>query len=285
MKTLFLIVSNARTGSTWLNTLLGQLPQVYTDHEIKANIDYKPNPIHIILEKPIDSILNDISGEPFVGSKFVFDTHHALPLTYKQVKENIVSGVKYVHLIRNYKDCLVSDQRGAFNKLSESSVVDQSKSRVSVEVLSTLSEIDETRFNQFSEEKLSQYLLNRYVNDLVTVFLLKDYQPFYIEYESMTQHIPQLLDWLGYPVEQSTLQQALNNPVTRKLQNNPNNVIPDDIINRANTLSERLKMLYKTPKFTLHDLKHELQYLREGNMFGEQSDCLWQLQSNLHQLA
>jgi hypothetical protein len=47
----FLIVSNMRTGSTWLQTLLGALPDVATDFEMKWDVDYAPSPGHFFLNE------------------------------------------------------------------------------------------------------------------------------------------------------------------------------------------------------------------------------------------
>ena len=73
----FLIVSNARTGSTWLETLLGALPDVAVDYEFKWRPDYQPHGVHLVIPDEnfscragIDSI--SVSA-PVVGSKLVLD--------------------------------------------------------------------------------------------------------------------------------------------------------------------------------------------------------------------
>ena len=47
----FLIVSNVRTGSTWLQFMLGDLKDVETDFEVKIPpLGYEPAPIHKVIE-------------------------------------------------------------------------------------------------------------------------------------------------------------------------------------------------------------------------------------------
>jgi len=45
----FLIIGNGRTGSTWLQTTLDQLPDVVTRLELKFRLPYQePHPLHVL---------------------------------------------------------------------------------------------------------------------------------------------------------------------------------------------------------------------------------------------
>jgi hypothetical protein len=45
----FLIVSNMRSGSTWLETAFGALSDVFTDFESECGVSYKPSIGHYVL--------------------------------------------------------------------------------------------------------------------------------------------------------------------------------------------------------------------------------------------
>ena len=76
-RTKFLVMSNLRSGSTWLETMLGALPDVFTDFEFKFAISYRPSAVHRVLSEDLPSVTDVLEGmvsrAPVVGSKFVFD--------------------------------------------------------------------------------------------------------------------------------------------------------------------------------------------------------------------
>ena len=73
----FLIVSNMRSGSTWLETALGALPDVFTDFEFKCDVTYQPSAVHYVLTEQTPQVTDVLEGmastAPVTGSKFVFD--------------------------------------------------------------------------------------------------------------------------------------------------------------------------------------------------------------------
>lgn len=111
----FLIVSNGRTGSTWLTTLLGGLPDTYTDYEFKWNPTYPAHDVHYIIPDAsfsCGSALDGLSNEyPIIGSKLVLDLREHTLEEYASIAETIESNIRIIHLHRKYTEILVSYAR------------------------------------------------------------------------------------------------------------------------------------------------------------------------------
>lgn len=109
----FLIVSNVRSGSTWLQTMLAALPDVGSDFEVKWRPSYPTSPVHLILDSAANlAAALDLlgGGRPIAGSKLVLD---ALPLSDPQaLTAAIPAGTRIVHLTRTYRSAFLSLLRG-----------------------------------------------------------------------------------------------------------------------------------------------------------------------------
>jgi hypothetical protein len=118
----FLIVSNMRSGSTWLLTLLGALADVATDFEMKWNVDYAPSPGHFILDErspTVGEVLERLSdAAPVAGSKVVLDPAALNAEEFRQFAARIGDDVRIVHLERSYRDIFLSRHRGAYHRLA-----------------------------------------------------------------------------------------------------------------------------------------------------------------------
>ncbi len=112
----FVVFSNPRSGSTWLETMLGLLPDVYVDYELKWGVSYIRSGIHAVLHEhseTISQLLEDMDTDaPVTGSKFVFDVHGLTPVDFTKLASKIGSDVRIVHLMRNYRDVFLSIRRG-----------------------------------------------------------------------------------------------------------------------------------------------------------------------------
>jgi hypothetical protein len=117
----FLIVSNMRSGSTWLETALGALPDVFTDFEFKCAVTYQPAALHYVLTEQTPKIAEVLermpSTAPVTGSKFVFDSD--LPRReIMRLQEKLGADVKLIHLTRSYRDIFLSRRRGFYHRLN-----------------------------------------------------------------------------------------------------------------------------------------------------------------------
>src|SRR5262249_51801694 len=96
----FLIIGNMRSGTTWLQTMLGALPDVATDYEIKWAPTYQPSGAHIVLDDASLSVSEMLaqfeSDAPVVGSKFVFDPLELTRLDMLALKDKIGEDVRII---------------------------------------------------------------------------------------------------------------------------------------------------------------------------------------------
>jgi len=120
----FLIVSNARSGSTWLEMMLGELPDVATDFEFKWRPRrYAPKPLHIVISDGgfscADAMDRIKGGTSAVGSKLVLDPRVHTAQEYRDLARTIEPGIRVIHLTRDYADTLFSILRGTDNLLRE----------------------------------------------------------------------------------------------------------------------------------------------------------------------
>lgn len=111
----FVVFSNPRSGSTWLQTLLRLLPDVYVEYELKWGVTYKSG-VHAILDESsptISQLLEDMDIDvPVTGSKFVFDVRGLAPADFLKLAAKIGPDVRIIHLTRNYRDVFLSIRRG-----------------------------------------------------------------------------------------------------------------------------------------------------------------------------
>jgi hypothetical protein len=112
-KSKFLIVCNARSGSTWLSTTLGSLPDVFTEYEFKWKpLNKIPVPLHYILNKPetqIAPILDSIDNHhPVVGSRLVLGPRYHSSEDFNSIKSCLSEDLKIIHIHRSYEEILFS---------------------------------------------------------------------------------------------------------------------------------------------------------------------------------
>lgn len=115
----FLIVSNMRSGSTWLQTALGALPDVVTDYEMKWGVVYQPSIAHVMLDndpRTVSEILDALPADaPVAGSKFVFDPTELSQADIQELRDKLGPDVRIVHLIRRYREIFISRRRGFYH--------------------------------------------------------------------------------------------------------------------------------------------------------------------------
>jgi hypothetical protein len=110
------VFSNPRSGSIWLDTMLGLLPDVHVDYELKWDTTYIPSDKHAVLHehsKTISQLLEDMDTDaPVTGSKFVFDVLGLTPIDFRKLTSRIGSDIRIIHLMRNCRDVSLSIRRG-----------------------------------------------------------------------------------------------------------------------------------------------------------------------------
>jgi len=130
---MFLILSNPRTGSTWLELMLAALPDIQADYEIKWQPEYEPNPlVHIVLGRG-GSVAEELTSRGLDGSKLVLDYRQHLTLEYSALAACIDPRIKLIHLTRDYFDVVCSVARGCFHKLGKPSDTELARNLTTLE--------------------------------------------------------------------------------------------------------------------------------------------------------
>jgi hypothetical protein len=112
-KTKFLIICNARTGSTWLSTTLGSLNDTYTEYEFKWKpLNKNPVPLHYILDKAdtsISKVLDSfIVSHEILGSRLVLGPRYHSQADFDSLRSCLSPNLKIIHIYRQYEDILFS---------------------------------------------------------------------------------------------------------------------------------------------------------------------------------
>lgn len=124
----FLIVSNMRSGSTLLETMLGALDGVFSDREVK----WKPRVAGQRVHLPVSEETHDlqqlfeqvlVAGDAtLVGSKLVIDPYLLPEQAQLHLRTIIPEDWYIIHLTRPYRDVFLSRQRGAEHLRNKSGV-------------------------------------------------------------------------------------------------------------------------------------------------------------------
>ncbi len=115
-----------RSGSTWLELLLKEVPGVYSDFEVKwapnmQNYEKIRHDLHIYLTGPHMNVSDELSKRmpegDIVGSKLVLDHFDYSDESLAALKKTIPKDMKIIFLWRHPTDIILSIKRGVSNKL------------------------------------------------------------------------------------------------------------------------------------------------------------------------
>ena len=223
-KCLFLIVANNRSGSTWLETALGALPDVYADYEIKLGARDYSNPAHVLIGTEYDTVSDFLKSQAsvaeIVGSKLVFDTGPSPLQEVDALREAIGSGVKIIHLVRSISEVFLSRRRGfyhAYNErtehASDSIILNMIKSSP---VAGSIPDPDKTEVDLIECFKEVASIVQ---NDLLVSQLREIYGNDYIliDYESITSCFGEIVSFIRSSAAESEISRIVSEPPIAKL--------------------------------------------------------------------
>tara|TARA_B100000579_G_scaffold435569_1_gene459186 strand:- start:1025 stop:1870 length:846 start_codon:yes stop_codon:yes gene_type:complete len=256
----FILLSNQRCGSTWLITSLGNCKTIETDYEIKWSNDLllsKASPYHLFLNNNnLDDIFKKFPNfdiDKTYGSKFVYDFYKNLPFNNYNEFLNKFIGYKILHITRDYLDILKSKLVGKVihlldykyiehNRIIDKTIYDKQKE------YEKMHELSKTNKKMISFKEANSYLLNLFINDIISLSLKNKNKYLNIEYEEIKKNINKLSSFLQVP--QKELDEKLFEKPTIKKNN----------INYKNNFEnfEKLQILN-------FKLKNKINYLRENN--------------------
>jgi hypothetical protein len=221
-RTKFLIISNHRSGSTWLVTMLGALDDAATDYEFKWEINYSPLEVHKVLTESsptVSETLDLFDGRAsVVGSKLVFDPAPYSRRQLEAMPRKIGPDVRIVHLVRRYKDIFVSRRRGMLHNLRKGRAAAVGKF-----LRSELGAQDPTQFERLPDpivvdpaaayEELSNYLMN----DLHIARFSKKMNYMCVDYDALSEQFPNVAAFVGSAASASEVSRTIKNSPTEKL--------------------------------------------------------------------
>jgi len=223
MENKFIIVSNPRSGSTWLTSLFGEIPGTFTDYEFKWRPQYEAQPIHQVFDTGTDSIENriaSISGNhQNVGSKLVLDHRFHSNEELIELSKIFSNDLKIVHLIRDLRQVFISIIRGQFiNKLSDRSGFRDNKVMLK-SMKNTSNAVEETREARIIERGHCMRLLRNLVkNDIALSKMRCQFNNYFqIQYSDINEGFPLLLKNLSINAEGFDLDSLLASPPVIKM--------------------------------------------------------------------
>jgi hypothetical protein len=232
--TKFLLISNMRTGSTWLTTTLGALPDVVTDYEIKWKVEYPPQKVHRVLDEQsstVSQILDDLAGDkPIAGSKFVFDPVDMPRPEFLKLMPKLVGDVRIVHLVRRYRDIFLSGHRGIFHHFD-----DATSWRIGDHLRSAFGSRPERLDRPAEPVHVSRVAcyeeLKIFLQNDVWASLLRDAGVPYllVSYENLRESLPEIAKFVGSRATLDSIAAVLTAPVTFKLPELPASRIVSNI--------------------------------------------------------
>ena len=186
----FIILCNQRTGSTWIETSLGNLDSINTDYEIKWSeklLLTNKSSYHFFLEnKSLDFFFEQFDyNNKILGSKFIFDFYHYFPLAKYQDFINKFNNINIIHLRRNYIDILKSKLIGKVSHFIEKNNINKNRlidkdifKNQNFYYTNIKKNILKAKQNPIPFVKTSSYLYNLFINDLLSIYIKKKKQTY-----------------------------------------------------------------------------------------------------------
>jgi len=237
----FLIISNGRTGSTWLLTSLDQIPDVTARHELKwpdgtpmrSDAQYVLDPGENV-RHAIDAVCAE-KTRPVKGSKLVFNpyTFHGESV-FAALSDNIDRGTATILLKRRYLETWLSwKARGVYHELNEAYQGDDFSTNSMVRAMLALQKPrnihlvlchdGETLAPQqegaryYPLETAIDDLLQFFSNDMQALGIVKARKGMVVDYSSVKTSLPAVARYIGTKSAPSVVESSLSQPLTKKL--------------------------------------------------------------------
>ncbi|MBF0155887.1 MAG: hypothetical protein HQL57_01715 [Magnetococcales bacterium] len=253
-KTKFLIVCNMKSGSTWLELMLGSLRDVAVDYEFKWRPEYAPSPEHMVIPdrnfrcgQALSTIQSD---KPILGSKLVFDIYDTTEVEYEGLTDTIESDIRVIHLTRNYIELYLSATYHPGIKLNECAKHD-SQSVLLRSMLEKNPNVDrinlETKLSGqvfVVPESFAPVLHVMLMNDLAAMRLSQRKHYMVVDYTQVREKFADIASFVGSRATQAEFDAILANPPTVKNPKMaPHQLIQnyDQLVDLANMYEEQKK--------------------------------------------
>ena len=246
----FLIVSNLRSGSTWLEMMLGELYDIYVDYEFKWSPKYKPHPVHYVIADShfsCGNILDEFGPSPVVGSKLTFDDVRLSKREYAQLFSTIDPDIKIIHLTRNYYDIINSLSRGILHLQGR---LEKTKDTTIAKEITNFSlhpnfhaMLYNTKKKKINAKDCYNRLFSLLQNDIWIHNLRKTHSYIRVDYAHISTFLPRIIDFVGSSADKKNIDMILLDPPTKKLPK-VNAIKNDKQIRRLSFIFQTVKQYY-----------------------------------------
>jgi hypothetical protein len=219
----FLIISNLRSGSTWLHTMLGALPDIATDYELKWGTSYEPSVAHFVLSESSPTVSEFLermeTDAPIAGTKFVFDPIELTWVDLLTLRDKIGRDVRIIHLTRRFRDIFLSRRRGFYHQVRESAAVNIGKHIKAAigdaDIGKAMGYVEPTAVSAIScYEELKIYL--QY--DIWAMLLRDEGFPYLlVDYENVADDFVEIAKFVGSTAQPEAINSVLMEPPVMKL--------------------------------------------------------------------
>jgi hypothetical protein len=234
----FLLMSNARAGSSYLQSSLSALGAI-GDFEFALRPYNPPMPHQRFMSLGVDDVASEIhtlaSAEHSVyGSKLTLPIYDYLSeKEINQLYHSCKNIHRPIHLVRHYWDLLKSNlSRGVAHDFANAGKgwtnTNEMHKAYSKLPGTDLGPDKPSVFVSLPEESLKGYLLNLVRNDFAFALIRENHSGMTVSYESLVEvgTFKRLLEFLRVEYSDVTLQNVLENPALRKLPTIPDSNIP-----------------------------------------------------------
>jgi hypothetical protein len=212
-----------RSGSTWLETALGALPDVFTDFEFKYAVTYQPSGVHYVLSDQTPRVTDVLEGmpstAPVTGSKFVFD-RDLTRSELKSLQAKLGRDVRLIHLTRSYRDVFLSRRRGFYHRLNVArpAAIGQSIKAAILEadLPNSMPRGDaHTVEKSDCSEELRQYIQNDAAVMILSSTASRRY--LHVHYDEINNRLAEIARFIGSAATPSEVAEIIANPPVSKL--------------------------------------------------------------------
>ncbi|MBF0144232.1 MAG: hypothetical protein HQL59_12345 [Magnetococcales bacterium] len=225
-KTRFLIVCNMKSGSTWLELMLGSLGDVAVDYEFKWRPGYPPGPEHVVIPdrhfRCGEVLLGIGEGKPIVGSKLVLDYYETTDTAYEGLEETIEGDIRVIHVTRDYIDLYLSATFHPGIKLADTVTVDRGSALLR-SMLAKNPEVDRMNLVTGQEEQvhvlpesLIPVMNAMLMNDLAAMRLAGRWHYLVVDYAEIRERFGEIVRFIGSSAAPEEITRVLESPPTVK---------------------------------------------------------------------
>ena len=232
----FMVVSNGRTGSTFLIASLGALADVEVDFEYKwrkpPDADIHRNIANASFN--LKSSLNGITDRDCIkGSKLVFANHRRPRADGEELIRVFPEDMKIIHLTRSYWDIQLSACARGYVHLPGPGLAKNAESILCKNLLKQGSNYHgdpPLRDVPWTTDQIIIRMLGNFINDLNVFLLQKKVEKFYfVEYDDLESKLFDISSFIGSEASKADVQSLIDVPTVKKLPPISDSAIPNHV--------------------------------------------------------